>query len=82
MLQIRGVTNIERDQMNRMPTSKKIAAKFTKKPATATSKSASAALEGKKAPAFELLDAGGKSVMVKLARLAQRTSCCISIPKT
>src|SRR5258707_6978854 len=48
-----------------MPTSKKIAAKITKKPATATPKSASAALEGKKAPAFELLDADGKTVALK-----------------
>jgi peroxiredoxin Q/BCP len=48
-----------------MPTSKKLAPKITKKPATATPKSASSALEGKKAPAFELLDADGKSVAFK-----------------
>ena len=48
-----------------MPTSKKPGPKITKKPATATPKSASAALEGKKAPAFELLDADGKSVALK-----------------
>ena len=46
-----------------MPTSKKLATKITKKPATP--RSASAALEGKKAPAFELLDADGKSVALK-----------------
>jgi thioredoxin-dependent peroxiredoxin len=45
-----------------MPTSKKAAPKPSKKPAAATAKSDSAALEGKKAPAFELLDADGKSV--------------------
>jgi len=48
-----------------MPTSKKTAAKAPKKSATATAKSASAALEGKKAPAFELFDAGGKAVALK-----------------
>ena len=48
-----------------MPTSKKTAAKATKKPATAASKSASAALEGKKAPAFELFEAEGKTVALK-----------------
>jgi thioredoxin-dependent peroxiredoxin len=46
-----------------MPTSKKAAPKPSKKPATA--KSDSAALEGKKAPAFELLDADGKSVALE-----------------
>jgi peroxiredoxin Q/BCP len=53
-----------------MPTTRKSTAKISKKPATKTakaapSKSASAALEGKKAPAFELLDADGKSVALK-----------------
>ena len=48
-----------------MPTSKKPGPKITKQPATATPKSASAALEGKKAPAFELLDADGKTVALK-----------------
>ena len=48
-----------------MPTTKKTAAKTPKKPASATSKSASAALEGKKAPAFELFDADGKSVALR-----------------
>src|SRR5258708_16201835 len=48
-----------------MPTSKKPAAKTPKKSATATPKSASAALEGKKAPAFALLDADGKTVGLK-----------------
>ena len=48
-----------------MPTSKKIAAKTPKKSATATPKSASAALEGKKAPTFELSDADGKTVALK-----------------
>src|SRR6202521_38339 len=48
-----------------MPTSKKTAAKAPKKSATATPKSAGAALEGKKAPAFELLDADGKTVALK-----------------
>ncbi|MGA6973524.1 MAG: thioredoxin-dependent thiol peroxidase [Candidatus Binatus sp.] len=49
-----------------MPTSKKTAAKATKKPATAASKSASVALEGKTAPAFELFDAEGKTVALKV----------------
>src|ERR1700720_2623315 len=48
-----------------MPTSKKIAAKTPKKSATAMPKSASAALEGKKAPAFALSDADGKTVALK-----------------
>src|ERR1700720_748657 len=48
-----------------MPTSKTLNPKITKKPTTATPKSASAALEGKKAPAFELLDADGKTVALK-----------------
>ena len=48
-----------------MPTSKKIAAKTPKKSATAMPKSASAALEGKKAPTFELSDADGKTVALK-----------------
>jgi thioredoxin-dependent peroxiredoxin len=48
-----------------MPTSKKIAAKTPKKSTTATPTSASAALEGKKAPAFELSDADGKNVALK-----------------
>jgi hypothetical protein len=48
-----------------MPTSKKIAAKTPKKPATVTPKSASSTLEGKKAPAFDLFDADGKSVALK-----------------
>src|SRR3984957_19354340 len=48
-----------------MPTSKKIAAKTPNKTATAMPKSASAALEGKEAPAFELSDADGKSVALK-----------------
>src|SRR5271167_47382 len=48
-----------------MPTSKKTAAKAPKKSTSAPSKSASAALEGKKAPAFELFDADGKSVALK-----------------
>jgi peroxiredoxin Q/BCP len=48
-----------------MPTSKKTAAKAPRKSATATPKSASAALTGKKAPAFELLDADGKTVALK-----------------
>jgi len=51
-----------------MPTSRKTTAKTPKKPATASakaggsvaSKSASAALQGKKAPAFALYDADGK----------------------
>jgi len=52
--------------MSLMPTPKKPAAKTGKKPVTAaSSKSASAALEGKKAPAFELFDAEGKSVALK-----------------
>lgn len=53
--------------MNRMPTTKKSAAKTSKKPASAKSseKSASVALEGKKAPAFELLAADGKPVALK-----------------
>ena len=53
--------------MIRMPTTKKAAAKTPKKPSTAGSseKSASVALEGKKAPAFELLDADGKPVALK-----------------
>src|SRR3984957_15857953 len=46
-----------------MTTSKKISAKTPKK--TETPKSASAALEGKKAPAFDLFDADGKSVALK-----------------
>ena len=45
-----------------MPTSKKIPAKTPKKSATAMPQSASAALEGKKAPAFALSDADGKTV--------------------
>jgi peroxiredoxin Q/BCP len=48
-----------------MPTSKKTAAKITKKTASATPKSANSSLEGKKAPAFELFDADGKSVALK-----------------
>src|SRR5258708_34520501 len=48
-----------------MPTSKKIAAKTPRKSATVTPKSGSAALEGKKAPAFELSDADGKTVALK-----------------
>src|SRR5277367_3724806 len=48
-----------------MPTSKKTAAKAPKKSTSAPSKSASAALEGKKAPAFELFDADGNSVALK-----------------
>jgi peroxiredoxin Q/BCP len=48
-----------------MPTLKKTAAKTTGRPATVAPKSASAALEGKKAPAFELFDAEGKSVALK-----------------
>src|ERR1700675_3050337 len=48
-----------------MPRSKKIASKTPKKSATAMPKSASAALEGKKAPAFELSDADGKTVALK-----------------
>src|SRR5208283_839384 len=59
--------------MNLMPTSKKTAAKTPKKSATApartggsvASKSASAALEGKRAPAFALSDANGKTVALK-----------------
>ncbi len=47
-----------------MPTSKK-PAKTPVSPKTATPKSASAALEGKKAPAFELFDAEGKNVALK-----------------
>lgn len=46
-----------------MPTSKKAAAKPSKKPTTA--KSDSTALEGKKAPEFALLDADGKTVAFK-----------------
>jgi thioredoxin-dependent peroxiredoxin len=48
-----------------MPTIKKPATRIAKKSATAPSKSASAALEGKQAPAFELLDAEGKTVALK-----------------
>ncbi len=56
-----------------MPTSKKTTAKTPKKPATAAakaggsvaSKSASAALEGKKAPAFALSDADRTTVALK-----------------
>jgi thioredoxin-dependent peroxiredoxin len=48
-----------------MPTAKKPAAKTPASPKTATPKSASAALEGKKAPAFELFDAEGKNVALK-----------------
>jgi len=48
-----------------MPTSKKLAAKTPKKSATAMPKSASTVLEGKKAPAFELSDADGKTVALK-----------------
>jgi peroxiredoxin Q/BCP len=48
-----------------MPTAKKTAAKAAKKSATATPKSASAALAGKKAPTFELFDADGKTVALK-----------------
>src|SRR5271157_3857489 len=49
-----------------MPTSKKTAAKAPRKTSTDSSKSAaSAALQGKKAPAFALLDADGKSVALK-----------------
>src|SRR5260370_38050976 len=48
-----------------MRTSKKPAAKTGMKSATATPKSARAALEGKKAPAFELFDADGKTVALK-----------------
>src|SRR5260370_5604579 len=48
-----------------MPTSKKLGPKITKKPATATPKSASAALERKKAPAFALLDGDGQTVALK-----------------
>jgi peroxiredoxin Q/BCP len=48
-----------------MPTAKKTVTKTSRKPATATSKSASVALEGKKAPAFELQDADGKGVALK-----------------
>jgi thioredoxin-dependent peroxiredoxin len=48
-----------------MPTAKKPSANPSKKPAAPTAKSDSAALEGKKAPAFELLDADGNSVALK-----------------
>jgi peroxiredoxin Q/BCP len=48
-----------------MPTSRKTTAKAAKESATAIPKSASAALEGRKAPAFELFDAGGKSVALR-----------------
>ena len=48
-----------------MPTSKKPAAKPSKKSAASTSKADSTALEGKKAPAFELMDADGNSVALK-----------------
>src|SRR5882672_8692101 len=48
-----------------MPTSKKTIAKAPTKSATTTPKSASAALEGKKAPAFQLADADGKTVALK-----------------
>src|SRR5271166_5602042 len=48
-----------------MPTSKKTAIKAPKKSTSAPAKSASAALEGKKAPAFELFDADGKTVALK-----------------
>jgi thioredoxin-dependent peroxiredoxin len=48
-----------------MPTPKKAATKTAKKPATATAKSASVALQGKKAPAFELMDAEGKRVALE-----------------
>ncbi len=48
-----------------MPTSKKPAAKTPRKTSTATSKSGSAALQGKKAPAFALFDADGKTVALK-----------------
>jgi thioredoxin-dependent peroxiredoxin len=48
-----------------MPTAKKPAAKTPKKSAAASAKSDSTALEGKKAPAFELMDADGKSVALK-----------------
>src|SRR6202451_896509 len=48
-----------------MPTSKKTRTKAPKKPATTTSKSASAALEGKKAPPFDLFDSDGNSVALK-----------------
>jgi len=50
-----------------MPTAKKpkTVTKTSRKPAAPASKSASAALEGKKAPAFDLSDADGKSVALK-----------------
>ncbi|MGH7923204.1 MAG: thioredoxin-dependent thiol peroxidase [Candidatus Binatus sp.] len=48
-----------------MPTSRKAVSKPPKKAATTAAKSASAALEGKKAPAFALLDADGKTVALK-----------------
>src|SRR5579862_5314559 len=47
-----------------MPTSRKTAAKTASKPSTATN-GGSAALQGKKAPAFELFDADGKTVALK-----------------
>ena len=48
-----------------MPIAKKPTAKSPKKPAPATSKADSIAMEGKKAPAFQLMDADGKSVALK-----------------
>jgi thioredoxin-dependent peroxiredoxin len=48
-----------------MPTFRKPATKIPPKSATATKKNVSAALEGKKAPAFALSDADGKTVALK-----------------
>jgi peroxiredoxin Q/BCP len=48
-----------------MPTAKKPAAKPTNKSAAPAAKADSTALEGKKAPAFELMGADGKSVALK-----------------
>jgi len=48
-----------------MPTAKKPAAKTTRKTSKATSRSASAALQGRKAPAFALFNAEGKTVALK-----------------
>jgi thioredoxin-dependent peroxiredoxin len=48
-----------------MPTAKKPDPKIASAPQGATSKNASVALEGKRAPAFELLDAEGKNVALK-----------------
>ena len=48
-----------------MPTTKRSAAKAPRKSAAAAANSASASLQGKKAPAFELSDADGKIVALK-----------------